>query len=213
MNRRFLLIFALSLIFLSTKVSAVQLTVTPTSKEVSVREEAWYTLSIYNDKLTDDEFIISVYGPHLEWLNLESYYVKVKADESKNVKIFFYPLLENSYQYEVMVFSRNNPDEKSSRIISLKVLPEKEVKIMEISSIKIGEDLNIYLKIYSKDQKTLKINFEILDEKGNIVKTKEISRNVEGHSEIKDNIYVGDLLGGKYKLKASIPQFEIYNEV
>jgi len=212
MKKAFLLACLLSFAFLIANASAIEISVTPSLSEVRVGEIAWYTIKIYNNQDYADEFIISIFGPHLEWLNLQSYYVFLGPGNNKEVKMFFYPQMENTYVYEIMVYSKNDIENKAIKKITLKVLPEKEVRITDLSSRKINENLEVSFKLYSKELRKLKINLLVLDGKGNEIKTKEIIKEVQGFKDIKETIPVNDLLAGAYRLKAEIKEFDINEE-
>jgi hypothetical protein len=202
----------ISLLFFLNSAQAVTLDVSPSVGETSVNEQAWYTIHVSNDNYYTDGYVITVLGPHLEWLNLESYYVTVQPSETRNVKVYFYPSLENSYDFEVLVYSRNNENERASKIITLKVAPEKELKIVEFTSQKVGSDLQISMKITAKEKRTITIPLEILDSNENRVQYSEMTEVIEGTKEIKKTVPVGDLLAGNYYVRTVIPQFDVKSE-
>ncbi len=212
MRNTLLVVCILSMIFFVNAAGAVDVSVTPVQGETEVNQNAWYNIEIYNDFWYPEEFIITVLGPHLEWLNLESYYVLVGPSEKRDIKMFFYPSLENSYQYEVLVYSKNNEQNKVSQIISLKVLPEKEVRILGLTCSKAGDSLEINLKLSSKEKRALKIPLEIVDSSGNRVKYAEVAKEFQGATEIKETIPIGDLLAGNYYVRASVPEFDVSGE-
>lgn len=205
------LIFAciLSLVFFIAPAYAVEVSVVPSQAETEVNQPVWYTIQIYNDQSFSDEFVITVLGPHLEWLNLGNYYATLGAYGSKDVKMYFYPNMESSYQYEVMVYSKNNKYNMDSQHIALKVTPEKEIRILDFSSKKTGENLEIYLKLSSKSKRTLVIPFDITDSDGNLIKHVEVTKEAEGITEIKETVPIGDLLAGNYYVKISMPEFDV----
>ena len=70
-----LLICVLSFFLLVLPVNAVNVDVTPSHSDIPAKEKAWYTIEIQNDYPMADNFVITVIGPHLEWLNLGAYYI------------------------------------------------------------------------------------------------------------------------------------------
>jgi hypothetical protein len=202
----------LSLLFFIVPAGAVQVNVVPSQAETEVNQQAWYTIHIYNDQAFSDDFVITVLGPHLEWLNLESYYAILGAYESKDVGMYFYPSAEDSYQYEVMVYSRNNNGNTASQPVGLMVAPEKEVSILEFSSKKTGGDIEIYLKLSSKSNRTLVMPFDITDSDGNVLKHVEITKEAGGITEINGIIPVGSLPAGNYYVKISMPELSLEDE-
>jgi hypothetical protein len=216
MRTAFFVVCVLSLIFFVnffvSVAGAVEISVTPAQGETEVNQNAWYNIQIYNELWYPEEFIITVLGPHLEWLNLESYYVLVGPSASRDIKMYFYPSLENSYEYEVVVYSKNNALNKISQKISLKVLPEKEVRILGLTCSKAGDTLEIELQLSSKEKRALSIPLEIVDSSGNRVKYAEVTKEFQGAAEIKETMPIGDLLAGNYYVRASVPAFDVSGE-
>ena len=211
MKRIFLLACVL-FFFLPHLSQAVDVDVNPSHSETYVNEKAWYTIEIYNDNYRTDEFVITVFGPHLEWLNLGGYYLKMGGYEYEEVKMDFYPKLENSYEYEILVYSRTDNKNRDSDTVSLKVLPERFVILFDFSSEKIGNNLEIDLGLSSKHKRDVEIQFEVIDSNGRRVKYLEITKEVDGAEEIHETIPIDDLLAGSYEVRMSIPEHNIMDE-
>lgn len=215
MKRILLLTCIFSFLVLLNLSQAVEVDVIPSYAETYVNEQAWYTINIHNDKYRADEFVItvlSVLGSKLEWLSLESGCAKLEDFESIEVEMYFYPKLENSYEYEVLVYSNTNNEDRDSDTISLEVFPERLVRLLDFSSEVVGDNLEIQIELLSKHKRDVEINFEIFDSSRRIVKYLEITREIEGKEEITETIPLDDLLAGNYELRMNIPEHDISDE-
>ncbi len=212
MKEILLIACVLSVLFLANPALAVEVDVVPSHAETYVNEQAWYTIKMYNDNHKTDEFVITVLGPHLEWLNLDSYYLRLGDYESEEVKMYFYPKLENSYEYEILVYSTTDDDNKDSAGFSLKVMPERLVRLLDFSSEKVGNNLEIYLKLSSRHRRDVETEFEIINSEGTRVKYLKITEEVYGTEEIRETIPIDDFLAGSYEIRMSIPEYNIMDE-
>ena len=131
-----------SLAFFASPARAVEITVSPSSVEVETGQNGRYNIQIYNDYPMSEELVITVTGPHLEWLNLGGYYTTINGGESQDIGLFFYPTLEGKYQYNVIVYAKDHPERIDSKAIELTVIPEKEFDIKEMKSEKPENFLN-----------------------------------------------------------------------
>jgi hypothetical protein len=156
MKNIFFLALVITLLFFVYPAQAVEIDVDPSHVETYVNERGWYTIEIYNDKAYNNEFIVTVLGPHLEWLFLDGYVVKTDAYGTEVVKMYFYPKSQNFYEYEVLVYSNFNEKDSDSETISLKVLPERFVRLLDFSSKKIGDDLLVNMELFIKGKKGYK---------------------------------------------------------
>ncbi|MEE9323816.1 MAG: hypothetical protein V3U72_04695 [Candidatus Aenigmarchaeota archaeon] len=215
MKRILLLACIFSFLVLVNLSQAVEVDVVPSHAGTYVNEKARYTIEIYNDKYRTEEFVITVLGPHLEWLNLGRYYVKMGSYENKEVEMYFYPKLENSYEYEILVYSETDNENRDSDTISLKVLPERLVRLLGFSSEKVGNNLEVRLELSSKYNRDVEIQFEVIDGNGKRVKYLEITKEVDGTGdaeEIGETIPIGDLLAGSYEVKMNIPEHNLMDD-
>ncbi len=201
-----------SIFMIAHSASAVRVNVIPSHNETRVNERAWYTIRIYNDRSYAEEFVITVSGEHMEWMNLESYYVKIDGYKTREVGLYFYPKEENSYEYEVLVYSKKDSRNRDSDSLTLKVLPEMPVKITGMSTEKRGDEIEISLGIFSRGRRSLKIHFEILNSMGEVVKTLDVEKEIEGNEEVNEIIPTGNLLAGSYDVKVSIPEYGVSGE-
>lgn len=212
MKRILLLTCIFSFLLLLNSSQAVEVDVIPSYAETYVNEQVGYTINIHNDKYRADEFVITVLGPNLEWLNLEGYYAELEDFESTEIKMYFYPKLENSYEYEVLVYSSTNNEDRDSDTISLEVFPERLVRLLDFSSEVVGDNLEIQIELLSKQKRDVEINFEIFDSSRRIVKYLEITREIEGKEKITETIPLDGLLAGNYELRINIPEYDISDE-
>ncbi len=210
MKKLLVLALILAFAFLLKPAAAVQVGVSPSQVETEVNQQGWYTIQVYNDGYQSGEFVITVLGPHLEWLNLERYYVSMNPSESREVKMYFYPSLEGTYDYEVMAYSKNNEADINSAKLTLKVLPEKEMRLLSFTAERTGNDVAINLKLTSKEERSVKIPFDIIDNTGRTVKLVETARELpSGPSEIKETVSVSDFIAGDYYVRTEIPEFGV----
>ena len=206
MKNTFFLGLVITFLFFVYPVQAVDIDVYPSHVETYVNERGWYSIEIYNDKAYENEFIVTVLGPHLEWLFLDGYVVKLDAYGTEVVEMYFYPKSQNFYEYEVLVYSNFDEKDSDSETISLKVLPERFVRLLDFSSKKIGDDLQVNMEFLSKGKREIDIFFDIRDSDGRTVKYFEVTREVENQEIITEMIPIGDFLAGEYSIKMTVPE-------
>jgi hypothetical protein len=209
MKAHLLVAIILSSAFFISNAAAVQVSVTPSHAETEVNQQAWYTIHVYNDGTSSDDFVITVLGRHLEWLNLGNYYASLGAGESKDVSMYFYPSQEGTYTYEVMAYSGSNNADMDSQVVELTVTPEKEVRIIDFTSYVEGGELEIYLTLSSKSPRTLVIPFDVTDSQGNVLKHVEVTKDVAGTTVVEEYIPADDLGAGNYFVRTSMPDLGV----
>ncbi|MBN2042791.1 MAG: hypothetical protein JW754_03215 [Candidatus Aenigmarchaeota archaeon] len=207
-----LLLILTILILIPVGGQAVKLTPTPITGTTEIEQLFTYNLHIENDGSRDDAFVISVSSPRPEWVNLDRFYVMIDAYNSKDVGMVIYPKEKGSYIFEIEVFSVNDPDMKANDDVYLSVIASKEIEIKTLSAVSDGATLLMSLDIFSLYRKSLYIDFEIADEEGNRVKYLTKGVEAEGNQLIEEEVYVGDLPSGKYTVKASIPDLELFRQ-
>jgi hypothetical protein len=204
-----LFVCVLFIFILANPTLAVKIDVDPSHVDTYVNEQAWYTIEINNDGPYMEEFVITVLGPNLEWLNLGSYYVRVGNYEITEIEMYFYPKFENSYEYEILVYSNFDEKNRDSDTITMKVLPERFVILKDFSARKIGNNFVIDLELFAKHAD---IRFEVIDSEGNRVKYLKITKELDGDEKIEETIPIDDLLAGDYEVRMSIPEHDIMGE-
>ena len=213
MRKLLVLALILSFAFLVNPAAAVQVSVSPSQVEAEVNQQGWYTIQIYNDQAYSDEFVITVLGPHLEWLNLGRYYVSMNPSESREIKMYFYPSIEGTYDYEAMAYSKNNEANIGSAKMTLKVLPEKEMRLISFTAERTGNEVAITLQITSKEKRSVRIPFDIIDNTGRRITLVEATRELAaGPNEIKEVVPIAGFMAGNYYVRTSIPEFDVSGE-
>jgi len=199
-------ILPLLLVFLLIPINAaaVDITVFPDSGTTQVEKSFTYHLTVTNDRRTPENFILTVFGRHLEWADLQSFYFYMEPYESREIGLNIYPQEEGKYEYEVQVSSIKNIRNRDSLTLNLKVDPFVDPDITGFSVDTIDDELKIDLTLTSKETRKIEIDFEITDSNGNRVKTLSIERSVTGEREISESILLGDMLAGSYSVKASL---------
>jgi len=209
-----LLACVFSLMIFINPARALEVSITPPQTETTVNQQGWYTIQIYNDQPFTDDLIITVIGPHLEWLNLGGYYVTLEPYGRRDIKSYFFPTLEGTYQYEILVYSRNNNGNMATQTLSLKVLSEKDMKILELTGKKTGSELKVSLIVSSTEMRNAKIMFDIADSKGNVVKSLELLKEFQsGTNDIEETMSLDKLAAGNYKLSAYIQQYDTEKDI
>jgi hypothetical protein len=212
MKKLLLLLSVFVLIVIPSNAHAVRITSSPTSATAKVGDTVSYVLTIGNDLNVPSSFVISVFGPHLEWMSLEEYYLKIDKKSSRDTSLLFYPNSEGVYQYKVRVSSVEDPTNSDTINIYLDVKSLKDPGIKSFSSKLSRDKLNLYLNVNSERKRDIKILFEVINSEGNRVKSLEIGEELKGSKSIEESIYVGDLEAGVYTVKASLIGFNIYEE-
>lgn len=213
MRKIFLIACILSLLILPNLSQSVEVDVVPFEVQTFVNEPAAYTIEIYNDKTTKDEYIITVFGNHMEWLNLAGYYVEMDRHENKFIEMYFLPKEEGSYEYEILVYSKKFSNNLDSEEFSLRVYPERFITFDSFSSRRVDDNFVVDIELYAKQKMELEINFEISDSEGNVVRLVEVTREVNGDESFTENIPIGNLLAGDYDLRMTIPEHDVTREV
>ena len=208
-----LLFFVFMCFFLmSFTVQAVEVTVTPTHAETYVDELAWYKVNVRNDQARADDFVITVTGPHLEWLNLQIYFVNIDPWSSHEFDLYFYPKEENSYNYEVYAYSARDERNSDSEKISLKVLPERVIYIKGFSAEKDGDKVELNLGVNSKYKELVEIGFDVLDSNGRRVKYLKVEKELLGDQMVTESVGIPDLMAGTYYVRAELIGYDITAE-
>lgn len=196
------------LLLIPVNVGAVVITAEPTEGTTSVEKSFNYHITVTNDKGDPDRFILTVFGPHLEWANLQSYYFQMKPHESKEIGLNFYPLKEGSYEYKVQVRSVSSEgaakDVYDTTTLKLEVTPLIDPDITDFSVDLIGSELKINVKVTAKKTNKVEANFVITDSKKNKVKVFSTTREIEGEGVISETIPIEDMLSGYYSLEVSL---------
>ncbi len=192
------------LLIIPLSVKAVSITSSPLTGITRVEKPITYHITVTNDKGDPDRFILTVFGPHLEWANLQRYYFHLEPHESREISLNFYPDEEGDYKYEVKVSSRENPENEDSVFITLKVNPLIDPNIEDFSVDLVGNELRVNLKVTSRKAREMGIDFRIKDSEKKEVKVLSVTREVEGEREISETIPVGDLLSGSYSIEVML---------
>jgi hypothetical protein len=203
-NMKKILPILLILFLLPINAGAVDITVSPASGTTQVEKSFTYQITVTNDRRIPDDFILTVFGRHLEWADLQSYYFQMEPYESREISLNFYPKEEGKYEYEVQVSSIRNPRNMDSLTLDLKVNPLIDPDITDFSVDVIGDDLKVDLTVTSKKTRDIEIDFEITDSKDNRVKVLSVTRSVTGEREISESIPLEDMLAGSYSIKVSL---------
>ncbi|MFH1237336.1 MAG: hypothetical protein V1648_02950 [Candidatus Aenigmatarchaeota archaeon] len=198
-----------SLAFFASPARAVEISVSPSSVEVETGQNGRYNIQIYNDYPMSEELVITVTGPHLEWLNLGGYYTTIGGNSMQDIGLFFYPTLEGKYQYNVIVYAKDHPERIDSKAIELTVIPEKEFDVRELKSEITGTQLLVEAKTSSKSSRTVKIPFDVFDGNGDLVKHFEVTQQVSGMTVVSQSVELGELLAGNYMVKVEMPEFGV----
>jgi hypothetical protein len=206
--KKILLILTL-LLLIPVSAGAVTITSSPLSGVTQVEKPISYQITVTNHRSVPDKFLLTVFGMHLEWVNLQSYYFILGPYESREIGLVFYPSEEGDYQYEVMVSSRMDTGNRDSVIINLKVNPLIDPDITEFSADVSGKDLKLDLKVSSRKTRDIEIAFDVTNSKNNRVKVLSITREVLGEREISETIPIGDLLSGSYRVEVSLVGFGV----
>jgi hypothetical protein len=215
MKKLVLLVCVLSFLSLGLFVGpsqALRISVEPSQTETFVNHQGWYNIQIYNDDPVSGEFVITVMGPHLEWLNLGGYFTKIAGYEKQDIGLFFYPKTEGTYDYQILVYSKDNPVIVDTKSVTLLVKPEKEFDVKEMTCSKTGSDVEVIMQVTSKSSRSVTIPVDITDAAGNVIKHADITQQVDGPMEIRQTITVPELLAGNYFVKVSMPQFGVKAE-
>ena len=198
-----------SLAFFALPARAVEISVSPSSVEVETGQKGEYNIQIYNDYPMSEDLVITVTGPHLEWLNLGGYFTTIGGNNVQDISLFFYPTLEGKYNYNVIVYAKDHPERIDSDAIALTVIPEKEFNVKELKSEITGTQLLVETKTSSKGSRTVKIPFDVFDASGNVVKHFEVTKQVSGTGTIAEAFELGELLAGNYMVKVNMPEFGV----
>ncbi len=215
MIRKALLILSIILsimLLVPVGANALEFTPVPATATTEVGQTATFGLNIENDANHEDAFVISVSGDNLEWVNLERYYVKLDPLQTEVVDLIIFPDENGSYVYDVEVFSKNNPDIRASDKVFLSVIVPRNIDIKNFWSSVEGENLKLSVDAFALKETTLYIDFKVMDSEGNRVKYITKSSAVKGNEKVEEEIYIGDLKSGKYKVEASIPEINLYKE-
>ncbi len=206
--KKFLFIL-LVLLIIPISVSAVEITSTPTSATTSVEKSVAYTLKVTNDKADSDRFILTVFGRHLEWANLQGYYFELEPHETKEISLNFYPLEEGSYLYDVQVSSIENPANRDSVLLKLHVKPLVDPDISSFTADLVGNELRLDLTVTSRKRRDMEITFVVKDSEGNTLKAMSITREVEGEKELLETMSLENLQAGAYSVDAELVGYDV----
>jgi len=194
----------LILFLLPINAEAVDIAVSPVSGTTRVEKTFTYQITVTNNMRIPDDFILTVFGRHLEWADLQSYYFYLEPYESREISLNFYPKEEGNYNYEVQASSIRNPRNRDSLILDLKVNPLIDPDITDFSVDVIGDELKVDLTATSKKTRDIEIDFGITDSNENRVKVLSITRSVTGEREISESISLKDMPAGSYSIKVSL---------
>lgn len=209
MKKISVLVCFLSLLLLINAAQAVEVTVSPAVGQTYVKEGFAYDVKIFNEEDFSQEFVITVLGGKLEYLNLESQYIRVQPQDMRSLRVGFYPTNEGNYDYEIFVYSSSDFANNASKGINLDVLPERPVRILNFSSRAVGGEAEFSLEVFSRLERELHILFEVKNSEGKIVKYLEMTQTVSGTEEISESISIDDMLAGDYDVEVSIIGYDL----
>lgn len=206
--KNFLLLFVAALLLIPINAGAVSITSYPIIGTTQVEKTIRYQITATNDMGDPDRFILTVFGQHLEWVNLQSYYFQLEPYETKKISLIFYPKEEGYYTYKVQVRSVSSKgvamNIHDSVDINLRVNPLIDPDITGFSADVMEDGLKVDLKVVSRETREVGINFEVMDSTKNTVRVLSITREVDGEREISETIPLKDLPSGSYSLEVSL---------
>jgi hypothetical protein len=174
-----------------------------------------YELIINNNQDTPDDFVISINGPHMEWMIPNVLLLPINATSSDRAYLRFYPTEDGigDFVYNVNVYSNINPKINDSAEIHLNILPFFTIKDFYVD--KVGNELNVNLEIDSAKNQNVDFTFEVNGRDNNII-IATLSTSVEVSKEtntISRTITLPDLLAGDYLVEVRVTPSVIGDEL
>ncbi len=205
--KKFLLILIV-LLLIPINAGAVVITADPISGTTVVEKTVNYQITVTNERGDPDKFILTVFGEHLEWASLQSYYFQLEPHKSKKIGLNFYPLEEGKYEYRVQVRSISSEgvvmDIHDTVTLDLTVYPLIDPDITSFSADVIGDELKMNLGLTAKKVNEVEINFVITDDGNNKVKFLSVTRQMKGEGEVSETISLEDLNSGYYSVEVTL---------
>lgn len=185
----------------------LKLDVTPLTLTVYGNSSASFQISIRNQRIFADDFIISITGKP-GWVNLENYFVRLLGQESRDVELMLSPLdTEGVYSFGIAVLSLANPDVKKTKTVYLTVLPQEDMPIImeSFDMKKAGNELEFRIGINSSVRRTIALDFTVKDSGGNLIKTDSLSQDIEGLEILAKTLGLPQgLLAGNYNVMVQV---------
>lgn len=180
----------------------LRLDVTPSTLTTYGNSSASFQISIKNQRIFEDDFIISITGKP-GWVNLEEYYVRLLGQESHDVGLLLSPLdIDGVYSFDITVLSLRNPDIKKTKTVYLTVLPQEDMPvIMESFDMrKTDNELKFSMGINSYMKREIFLDFTVKDSSGNLITSDSLSQEVEGLEILAKTIKLPQLTAGNYNV-------------
>ncbi|MBI4020354.1 MAG: DUF11 domain-containing protein [Candidatus Aenigmarchaeota archaeon] len=193
----------------------VEISIEPAGAEAMINTQATYQLEITNNQNFPLEAIITVRGPHLEWLSPPDFLVFIPASSSATRTITFYPTgsERGGFNYNIEVADRVRAGVKASTPIVLSVTDPMEIKDFAVR--KEGASVTGELSFDSTERQNVNIIFEMIDSSGKKVSIVNAEmKDVLGESTLKQAVPIpADAYAGLYSLKASIKGYKILYDI
>ena len=210
--RKFAIATMFTFLLLSGSAFALELDILPQTQKTGMDKLVNYVLVLENDQNYADEFLITIDGPNLAWIQTYFQKTKLQPSEGEYLNLTLFPTGDKRgiFNYTVTVKSVRYHDVSITKDFSLNVL--HPVNIASFHVEKIDGQLEIVMDIEAIGAQTCALLFQIKDSNEMTVSDFSFDIEVYESKRITKYIDVEDLLADDYEITVSIADTKLYKK-
>ncbi len=206
----FLIITVLSVLLLSSLALAdpIELKLEKTNVTLKMGEQISIPIKI-TSTLNFTPQTITLYSEpaiHNEWLGLDKSAIELTPNKTKeNATITVFASNDiGRFSFNIVAENKNAPDVRSVAKLNVLSIPPDSFLVTDFSAQKEGSEERFSIELRTVDTKTANVLVELSNDQNSVVKSINLSKEIESKDRISDSIDLSNMIAGNYTLTLKI---------